>query len=113
MEEFITACPRNCYSTCSFIVQVEDNKVKRIFPYTGNLATPEGPCLKGLSYIERTNSRDRIIYPLMKTSSGIFEQVSVGYALDHIAEKLSRLRDKHGPESIFWYRGSGMLKAAR
>jgi hypothetical protein len=23
MEEFLTACPRNCYSTCSFRVQVE------------------------------------------------------------------------------------------
>ena len=25
MEEFVTACPRNCYSTCSFRVQVENN----------------------------------------------------------------------------------------
>jgi predicted molibdopterin-dependent oxidoreductase YjgC len=53
MEEFVTACPRNCYSTCSFRVQVENNKIIRTLPYSENPATPEGACIKGLSYIER------------------------------------------------------------
>ncbi|MRR23263.1 hypothetical protein EG830_09830, partial [bacterium] len=39
MKEFITVCPRNCYSTCSFRVFTEGGKVKRILPYEGNLAT--------------------------------------------------------------------------
>jgi len=108
MEEFITACPRNCYSTCSFRVQVENNTISRIFPYPGNLATPEGPCIKGLSYIERTHSSDRIIHPLRRTSSGRFEKITADDALDIISDKLSRLKDLYGPESILWYRGSGM-----
>jgi anaerobic selenocysteine-containing dehydrogenase len=37
MEEFLTACPRNCYSTCSFRVQVENDRIIRILPYSGNL----------------------------------------------------------------------------
>ena len=28
MKEFITVCPRNCYSTCSFRVFTEGGKVK-------------------------------------------------------------------------------------
>ena len=108
MEEFITACPRNCYSTCSFRVQVENNKIIRILPFPGNLATPEGPCVKGLSYIERTHSHERIIHPLKKTSTGKFEKISVDNALGIISENLSSIRDKHGPKSILWYRGSGM-----
>jgi anaerobic selenocysteine-containing dehydrogenase len=108
MEEYITVCPRNCYSTCSFRVQVENNIIRRISPFPGNLATPEGPCIKGLSYIERTHSADRIIHPLMKTSSGEFEPISVDDALDVITAKLLLIRAKHGPESILWYRGSGM-----
>ena len=67
MKEFITACPRNCYSTCSFKVQVENNRIKRILPFKNNLATPEGPCIKGLSYIERANSDKRIRHPLIRT----------------------------------------------
>ena len=108
MEEFITVCPRNCYSTCSFRVQVKNNKICRILPFPGNLATPEGPCIKGLSYIERTHSEKRIIHPLKRASSGKFEKISVDNALGFISENLSSIRDKYGPKSILWYRGSGM-----
>ncbi|MDP3003392.1 MAG: molybdopterin-dependent oxidoreductase [Bacteroidales bacterium] len=108
MEEFVTACPRNCYSTCSFRVQVENNKIRRILPYSGNLATPEGPCIKGLSYIERTHSPERIIYPLIKTSQGKFQQITINEALDIISYKLNSVREKFGPKSILWYKGSGM-----
>src|SRR5450759_2641789 len=108
MEEFVTACPRNCYSTCSFRVQIENNKIRRILPYSGNLATPEGPCIKGLSYIERHNSPDRIIYPLIKTLKGKFEQITINEALDIIGDKLLRIKQNYGPHSILWYKGSGM-----
>lgn len=108
MEEFVTACPRNCYSTCTFRVQIENNKIRRILPYSGNLATPEGPCIKGLSYIERHNSLDRIIYPLIKTLNGKFEQIAINEALDIIGDKLLKIKQKYGPHSILWYKGSGM-----
>ena len=107
MEEFITACPRNCYSTCSFRVQVEDNRIRRILPYSENLATPEGPCIKGLSYLERTYSPDRIIHHLIK-SSGKFEEININEALDIISYKLGAIREKYGSQSILWYKGSGM-----
>jgi anaerobic selenocysteine-containing dehydrogenase len=108
MEEFLTACPRNCYSTCSFRVQVDNNRIIRILPYSGNLATPEGPCIKGLSYIERTHSPERIIHPLLRTSSGKFKEISSNEALDIISDKLGSVKEKWGPHSILWYRGSGM-----
>jgi anaerobic selenocysteine-containing dehydrogenase len=108
MEEFITACPRNCYSTCSFRVQVENNKISRILPYPENLATPEGPCIKGLAAIERTYSPDRIIHPLIRTSEGKFQQITADKAFDIISEKLGSLRSMYGPQSILWYTGSGM-----
>jgi anaerobic selenocysteine-containing dehydrogenase len=108
MQEFLTACPRNCYSSCSFRVQVEDNRIVKILPYTGNLATPEGPCIKGLSYIERHQSPDRILHPLLKNSKGEFTSISMNEALDIIAGRLSRIKSEYGPQSILWYKGSGM-----
>ncbi len=108
MDEFITACPRNCYSTCSFRVQVESNRIRRILPYSENLATPEGPCIKGLAYVERTNSPDRIIHPLIKTAEGKFHPISLAEALDIVSHKLDYLRLNFGPSSILWYKGSGM-----
>ncbi|MBA4321421.1 MAG: hypothetical protein C0408_01255, partial [Odoribacter sp.] len=108
MKEFITACPRNCYSTCTFRVQVEENEIKRILPYSGSLATPEGPCIKGLSYIERSKSKERIIYPLRKSANGKFLKISTKEAIEFISDNLQNIRSSYGPQSVLWYRGSGM-----
>jgi anaerobic selenocysteine-containing dehydrogenase len=107
MKEFLTACPRNCYSTCSFIVQVENNTIRRILPYKNNLATPEGPCIKGLSYIERAHSEKRIRYPLIRTANGTYSQIKIDEALTFVTGKLADIREKYGSQSILWYRGSG------
>jgi anaerobic selenocysteine-containing dehydrogenase len=87
---------------------VENDGVVRILPYSGNLATPDGLCIKGLSYIERTNSPERIIHPLKRSSSGKFEEIGMPEALDFVSSKLAYIKDKWGTQSILWYRGSGM-----
>jgi anaerobic selenocysteine-containing dehydrogenase len=107
MKEFITVCPRNCYSTCTFRVFTEDGRVKRILPYEGNLATPEGPCIKGLSYLEREYSSSRIIYPLQRQADGSFARVGTEEALQIISDKLLAAREKHGSNSVLYYKGSG------
>jgi anaerobic selenocysteine-containing dehydrogenase len=108
MEEFITACPRNCYSTCSFRVSVENNTIKRISPYSKNLATPEGPCIKGLSYIERAHSPHRILHPLLRLKDGTFTKIKIREAFEIISEKLLKIKSESGSESILWLKGSGM-----
>lgn len=108
MQEFITACPRNCYSTCTFRVQVENNRIRKILPFQGNKATPEGPCIKGLSYIERVSSDERLIHPLVKTENGSFKKISTGEALEIICSRLEKIRNESGPHSVLWYKGSGM-----
>jgi len=107
MDEFITACPRNCYSTCSFSVRVENNRITRILPYHSNLATPEGPCIKGLSYIERSASPKRIIHPLQRTGDNNWKEIPLQEALDIISGRLLDIRSRYGSRSLFWYRGSG------
>jgi anaerobic selenocysteine-containing dehydrogenase len=108
MAEFSTACPRNCYSSCSFKARVENGKLIGIEPHPSNKATPEGPCLKGLSYVERNNSKARIIHPLFKNESGHFEQISWPQALSMLAGKLKTLKEKYGAKSILFYESSGM-----
>lgn len=107
MKEFITVCPRNCYSTCTFRVFTEGGRVKRILPYGDNLATPEGPCIKGLSYLEREYSENRIIHPLQRQADGSYTVIPLIEALDLIAGKLLEAREKYGPHSVLYYSGSG------
>lgn len=108
MKRYLTACPRNCYSTCSFIAEVDDNRVIAIYPDKDNMAVPEGPCIKGLSYIERAVSPDRITTPMVRNSDGSFSPVTYNEALKLIAEKLDELRGAGMQKSLFYYTGSGM-----
>jgi anaerobic selenocysteine-containing dehydrogenase len=86
---------------------VEEGKVRRIGAQPLNLATPEGPCLKGLSYVERVNSKDRILYPQLR-KNGEFVRISWDVAFELIIEKLTYYKDQYGSHSIFYYAASGM-----
>ncbi len=108
MPFFTTACPRNCYSTCSMRVQVEDGRLRRIEPHPHNQATPDGVCLKGLSYYERVYHPDRILHPLRRRpGTGEFERVSWGDAMETIAERLVGIRKESGAQSVLYYAASG------
>ncbi|MCD6597049.1 MAG: molybdopterin-dependent oxidoreductase [Bacteroidales bacterium] len=108
MKVFTTACPRNCYSTCSFKVHVDKGRIVNFEPNPENLATAEGICLKGLSYKERVYSEKRILSPLQADGRGGFQRISWDKALCLIAEKLSLFREKYGSKSVFFYESSGM-----
>ena len=109
MKTYSTACPRNCYSTCSFKVRVEGNLIVGIDAHPANLATPEGVCLKGLAYLERANSEDRLLYPMEKNQeNGEFERVSWERAIGLIVSRLKHYKEAFGSHSIFFYYSSGM-----
>lgn len=106
MKIFSTACPRNCYSTCSFKVAVDKNRILGIEPQPINAATSEGPCLKGLSYIERVHSKQRILQPKRKIN-GEFHNISWQDALTTISNRLSHFKSSYGSQSILYYAASG------
>jgi len=87
-------------------VHVEDGRLRRIEPDPLNLATSEGPCLKGLSYVERVHSADRILHPLRRMPGGNFERISWDDALGEIAARLIQTRDEFGPQSVLYYSAS-------
>ena len=88
-------------------VEVEDGRLRAIESHPDNRATPEGVCLKGLSYIERVYAKDRILHPLQRKTNGSFGKISWDAALDRIATELISARDRFGPRSVFFYTGSG------
>ncbi|MDQ2179907.1 molybdopterin-dependent oxidoreductase [Marinifilum sp. D714] len=108
MKTYSTACPRNCYSTCSIKVRVEKDKVIGIDPHPENRATPEGPCIKGLAYVERANSKERILYPQKRIAEGKYERISWDEALNTIVEQLKNCKETFGPHSILYFAASGM-----
>ncbi|MFZ2493950.1 MAG: molybdopterin-dependent oxidoreductase, partial [Thermoanaerobaculia bacterium] len=108
MPTFVTSCPRNCYSTCSLRVTVEEGRLVRVEGLPENLATPEGPCIKGLAYVERAHSPQRITRPLRRNHhDGTFEPIAFGEAIDLIATQLEKAAREHGPQSVLYYSASG------
>lgn len=106
MEIKVSACPRDCYSTCSFLVSVNNGRIGLIEPHPGNKATSEGICLKGLSYFERVTHPDRLLYPLKK-AGGEFVRIGWDEAFTTIASKIVEMQKKYGPESILYYAATG------
>ncbi len=98
------ACPRNCYSTCALRVEVEGGRIRAVEPDPANRATGAGVCIKGLSYVERCASPERILRPHLKRN-GHFEPVSWEEALDLLVARLQQYRAE--PRSVFHYAGSG------
>lgn len=106
-QTFTTACPRNCYSTCGMRVVVEHGRLTAVEDHPGNRATAGGPCLKGLSYVERVYDPDRLLHPLERQTDGAFARISWEKAVERISGELVAARDRWGPQSVFYYAGSG------
>jgi anaerobic selenocysteine-containing dehydrogenase len=86
----------------------EDGHIVSIEGDRENPATGGHLCLKGLSYARRVTYPGRILTPLRRKTSGVgFEPVRWDAALDEITERLSRVRDVHGPAAALYYEGSG------
>lgn len=101
-----TACPRNCYSTCAFLARVEDGRLVGVEPDPRNAATAEGPCLKGLAYVERQHHPDRILTPLRRDGDR-FTPIDWDAALAEMAARFGSVRERFGAQSVLYYAGSG------
>lgn len=109
LKQYRTACPRNCYSTCSLLVTVEDGRLIKVAGDPLHLPTRQ-PCLKGPSYIEEVYSKDRLAYPVKRKGPrgrGEWQRISWDEALEEIAAHLKRVKAESGPEAVLYYTGSG------
>jgi anaerobic selenocysteine-containing dehydrogenase len=109
-----TACPLDCPDCCSLNVTVEKGRVVRIDGGHENPSTHDYICGKVRRFAERVYGEDRLLYPAIRKGAkgdGTFTRVSWDEALDHIAARMTEIRDRSGAEAIlpFCYGGSNGL----
>ncbi len=101
-----TACIL-CSVNCGIEVQLDGRHLVRI---RGDKAHPTSAgytCEKAQQLDWYQNGRDRLTSPLRRRPDGSFEPVDWDTAISEIAERLSRVRDTFGGETILYYGGGG------
>jgi anaerobic selenocysteine-containing dehydrogenase len=88
-------------------VDVVDGRLRAIETHPENRATADGVCLKGLSYIERVYSPDRLLHPLIRDRRGSLQRASWQDVLDLVATRLETARSRWGAQSVAYITGSG------
>jgi anaerobic selenocysteine-containing dehydrogenase len=98
-----TICPL-CPPGCGLDVYVKDNKPVRVESMMESVVGPI--CIKAevIPELYETELQNRILHP-MKKVNGHWEQITWDEALDIVAQKLTELKQKYGPESFAVYRG--------
>ncbi|HEV2578419.1 MAG TPA: molybdopterin-dependent oxidoreductase [Acidobacteriaceae bacterium] len=116
-------CTHDCPDSCGVLVTV-DELTGRAVKMAGDPAHPVTRgflCGKVARYLERVYSPERLLYP-MRRRAGVpkgplpkgrepefFERISWDEALDEIADRLKKIADEFGPESILPYSYAGTI----
>lgn len=107
-----SACPLNCWDSCGFQITVENDKVIKVEGDPSHPITKGKICGRGRMLETRTNSLERVLYPLKKVN-GEFKQISWDQALDEIASQLKEVKEQYGSTAVLHshdYANNGILK---
>ncbi len=110
MEKIIRTVCQACHSECGVMAHVVEGKVTKIVGDPNHPYNKGFTCVKGRSEPERLYHPDRLNYPMRRAGErggGKWERISWDEALKDIAEELTRIKDKYGPESIAAIHGTG------
>lgn len=111
-KKVITTCTRDCPNTCGLVATVQDERLVGLTGSPDHPLTRGMACHKASKYIKRVYSEERITVPMVRSTSG-WQKVSWGRALDLIADRMKRIRDKDDPEAILYYQGYGERTALK
>jgi len=101
-----TACIL-CSVNCGIEVELEGRRLARIHGDRAHPGSLGYTCEKALRLDHYQNARGRLTSPLRRRPDGTHEEIDWDTAIREVVERLARVRDEHGGESIFYYGGGG------
>ncbi len=105
-----TSCVLDCPDACSLEVTVEEGRVAKIGPGSGNDVTRDFICSKVGRFADRIYHPDRLLYPMRRVGSkgeGRFERIDWDSAIRTITQTFRAIRDTLGGEAILPYNYGG------
>src|SRR2546423_9907819 len=102
-----TACSLDCFDACGIVAEVEDGRVVRIGGAPEHPITRGALCNKVNHYLrDRFYHPDRQLHPLRRVN-GRWQRLAWDDALDLIAEKLTRAKERDGTLAVLYHKGNG------
>ncbi len=105
-EKINFSCSMDCYDMCSLVADVENGRVVRISGNPDHPVTRGRVCLKGKKHLERMYHPERLTSP-KKNIDGKWTDISWDAAIGEIADRLSEIRKKHGPQAVLHFNYDG------
>lgn len=105
-EQIFRSAPNPECNHCAMQVHVRNGRAVRITPDPN---FPIKPCLRGYSRLQSIYHPARLKYPMKRVGdrgAGKWERISWEEALATVANKLGEVRDKYGPESVYFQGGA-------
>jgi anaerobic selenocysteine-containing dehydrogenase len=105
------ACPHDCPDTCAMQVTVENGVAVKVEGAKDHPFTAGTLCTKVARYLERTYSKDRLLFPMKRVGpkgKGALERISWDEALATIAQKFAALA-ADDPQQILPYDYAGHM----
>lgn len=99
-----------CHGGCGVLVHVKDDKVIKVEGDPDHPWNQGRLCSRCLSMTQYMYHKDRLTKPLKRVGErgdGKFEEISWDEAFDLIEEKMKKIRDDYGPESVIFHQGTG------
>ena len=93
-----TVCPY-CGTGCEMDVGTLDNRIVSVKPTTGAPVNNGHLCVKGRYAFDFVHSKERVTDPMIR-EDGIWKLVSWDEAISYTAEKMAKIIEHHGPDSI-------------
>lgn len=94
IDREVDSCCQFCQVRCTTKVQVKDDRVINVYGNPDNFWTGGAMCPKGKSLVELTYSPHRILYPMLREGNN-WRRISYASALDMVAKKILRVKEKH------------------
>ncbi len=108
MRKIRTICttPPGCHNGCGIIALVDESRVVEIRGDPSNPFNSGTLCPRGAALPETVYHPDRQLHPLIKTRAG-WRKASWEEALEMAGDAFLQAREKHGPQSVIFCKGTG------
>ncbi len=99
-----------CERICRMQVAVSGDRVTRVEGWEEDLMNKRDLCVKGYAALDVMYAPDRLRYPMKKENGG-WKRLSWDEALDLLAGSLTRIKERHGADSLCVYHGHTYVKS--